>query len=315
MNVYEQLQRFAAKEYGQFILVDPPVLDPDKQTYQANIRANYPVYIHDDRNPSDYRVRVLKIQSLGSVYLNKDAQILPHLTTYREQCDTNLTDLLKLWREQAENIVVSCSSDNLVQIKEFQNHFNQIEVIVDYLKEFNRITDFEVARYNPKKDRSRLNRYLHLLEELELVRREGLTFVPGRQFVLFEEKAANDDALKQSILSYILRNRYITIRDFFKITILEKTIGIESMIYLPEIETGEPIHRRPATIALSYKNYYERNINPIHLNHILKRLERCKAIERQGSTYHGSGDLREMMINRKKDLPPLSISPLTKQLI
>ena len=44
-------------------------------------------------------------------------------------------------------------------------------------------------------------------------------------------------------------------------TILEKAIGIDNIIYLPELEIGEPVYRRRKSIESLYKKYYERTKN------------------------------------------------------
>jgi len=313
MKPDEALQKFVWREYGQFTLFDPPDFDPTTNRYFANLRSDYPIFIHDDRTPADYKVRVLKIHSLGGIYLNDTLQIIRELTTSREECDTNLESLLKLWREQAENIVVSCSADNLMSINRFRNHFTQIDMIIDYLKEFDKITPLDIRGYPSPKNRDKLLRYIKLLKELDIVREEASgNYVPGRQFGFLEKTTEDYDQFKHAVLSHVIKNRYITLRDVFKLTILEKTIGIDNVIYLPELEIEEPIHRRRKSIASLYKRHYERRIDPFRLNHILKELVRSGAISRKGSNYFGQESLRDEMLVKKRELPPLSITPLTR---
>ena len=311
MEVEKVVNRFAYREYGQFILVDPPIFDSVSQTYYSNIRSDFPIFIHDDRDPSGYKVRVLKIESLGQIYLNKDLQIIPHLTTTREECNSNLESLLRLWRNQAERIVVSCSSDNLARIEEFRHHLNQIELIIDNLKEFGKINHSEIEKYMTRSDRVKLVRYLSLLKGLEIVREVKTGYVPGQRFISLEKIAENEDEFRHLILSYVIKNRYQTLRDVFGITILERTVNIDNIIYLPELELEERVYRRRRSIAANYKYFYERNINPLHLNHILRRLVRVGAISREGQNYFGDDELRERMLKEKRTLRPLTITNFT----
>jgi hypothetical protein len=313
MKPHGVVQKLVWKEYGQYTLFDPPDFDSNTNRYFANLRSDYPLFIHDDRTPADYKVRVLKIHSLGSIYLNDNFQVIRELTTSREECDENLGKLLKLWREQAENIVVSCSADILTSMNRFRNHFTQIDIILDFLKEFDKITPIDIKEYPSPKKRIKLVRYIKLLKELDVVREETSgNFVPGRLFGFLEKSADNYDQFKQAVLSHVIKNRYITLRDIFKLTILEKTIGIDNVIYLPELETGEPIHRSRGSIASLYKRYYDRRIDPFRLNNILTELETSGAISRKGPYYFGQEDLREDMLVKKRELPPLSISPLIR---
>ena len=123
-----------------------------------------------------------------------------------------------------------------------------------------------------------------------------------------EKRLKDDEDIRLVLLSYIIKNRYLTLKDVFKLTILEKTINIDNIIYLPELLLEEPIHRKRITIANSYKHHYNKNINSLHLTRILKRLERCGAIHRVGDKYLGQDHLREDMLVKKRGLQPLTIT-------
>lgn len=306
------ISKFAYDEYGQFIFVDSPQFDRESKIYYANIRSKLPVFIHDDRTPAHYKVRVLKIDSLGKIYLNKDLELIPNLTTRREECYRNLENILKLWRARTEHIVVQCSSDQLVKIEDFRNHFSQIELIVDHLLEFGEIKNTEISKYMPSKDKAKLIRYLSLLEGLDIVRRTETSYKMGNEFINLEKRLEVKEDIQLDIrlvvLSHVIKNRYLTLKDVFGLNILEKTVNIDNVIYLPELELEEPIYRKRSTIANSYKYYYKRNINALHLTRILKRLENCGAIHRISDKYLGHDHLREKMLDKKRVLKPLTIT-------
>jgi len=315
MDAQTITQRFAFKEYGQVVKVDDPILNKTYKRYIANIRANYPIFIRDDLSPADYEVRVLKIGSLGQITLNEELQIMPKLTTYREECKQNLIKILNLWKAQAENIVVTASSDQLIMIEEFRNHFSQIERLLDHVREYKRIHSIELTKYLSNKEKRKIGRYVNLLVSLDILRfiEENSYYEYGNQYIgiekeLREKGRINEEKLKLAILSYIIKNRYPILRDEFQLTILESTIGIDNVIYLPELELKKSVCRKPDSIASNYKKYYNRNINPLHLTQILKRLLRVGAIRRKGRVYYGDDNLRENMLEQKKLLKPLAIS-------
>lgn len=309
MSAETVIQRFAYTEYGQNIFVDSPSFDSESRLYFSNIRSKLPVFIHDDRFPGEYKVRVLKIDSLGKIFLNEDFQIIPQLTTNREKCYTNLETLLKNWRNRIENIIVTSSSNEFAKIKEFRNHFGKIEMLVDHLLEFGEIKNHQLTRHMPTKDQNKLRRYLSMLEGIELVRKVDTGYLSGNVLIGLSKKFENDDEqLQIAILSHIIRNRYSTLKQVFNLNILESTIAIDNVLYYPEIELGDPIYRKRASIQRSYKFHYKKNINPLHLTKILKRLERCGAIKRDGANFFGQDHLREDMITKKENEPPLIIS-------
>jgi hypothetical protein len=303
------VKHFAYKNYGQVVQVDRPIYNKDKNIYVSNVRANYPLYIFDDRTPDDYDVRVLKIEHLGQVMLNDKLQIVSTSTTYGDQCKENLHLVLEGWKRQAENIVVSTSSNQLIEIEAFRNYFNQIELILEYLMEYNKIHRTELTRYLYSDNKNKILRYMNLLCSLQITRYEEPYYEMGNTYISIEQETSNEEELLKTILAYLLKYRYPTLRDEFKLRMLEKTAGIDNVIYLPEMETENPIYRTPKSISNSYKKYYDRYINPLKLNQILRRLEKVGAIRNKNNKYFGDDELREEMIIKKKKLEPLSISP------
>lgn len=298
---------FAEKEFGQFIFVDAPVYDSENKMHSANIRSKIPVFIHDDRVPG-YQVRVLKIDSLGKLYLNSNLQLMTEISTLRDKCYSNLEEMLDLWRRRTENIIVSTTASNLVAINEFKFAFSKFELVLDHLEIFGEVTNVELRRRMPTEDKRKLPRYLSLLEDLDLVRKVDTGYVPGNLLVSIEKRVPTDEK-RHYILAHILRTRYLTLRDVFRLSLLELAIKIENMIYLPELETGKSIYQKHGSIGRAFKKHYKEHINSLHLTRNLTRLERCGAILRDGIRYHGVDEYRDEMMALKKKLKPLSIYP------
>ena len=302
------IERFAEKEFGQFVFVDPPVYDNNNNLYSANIRSKIPVFIHDDRYPR-YQVRVLKIDSLGKLYLNSNLQLMTEISTLRDKCYDNLGEILNLWRRRTENIIVSTTASNLVTIHDFKFAFSKFDLILDHIERFGEVTHVELRRSMPTEDKRKLPRYISLLEDLNYIRKVETGYVHGNQLISLEKRVPDEEERRQFMLADILRTRYLTLRDVFRLSLLELAIKIESMIYLPELEVEESIYQRHSSIEHAFKKHYRENINPLHLTRNLTRLEKCGAIQREGISYHGIDEYRDEMIAMKKKLKPLSIYP------
>jgi len=305
-------QRYAFSHYGNLVLVDDPTFDESRKVYVSNLRSDYPLVIRDDKVPRERIIRVLKISDLGAISFNQDFKIIKEKTTSREDLIKNLTLLLELWKERAENIVVSASSDNLVQISRNLHFFDPIDSVLIYLWDNRLIHDEDIRTARLIGRRKKMRLYLELLEGLQIVRRVEDGYVAGNLFVSIRDKERDEEKFRDKVLSYIIRERYPTLRDVFKLTILEPTIHVDNCIYLPELELEEPIHRVISSIEMDYRYYYERRINPLDLMLTLKRLENAEAINREGKHYFGNEHLLNNMVSMKKELPPLSIELATR---
>jgi len=312
MSVAQVAQRYAFSHYGNLILVDEPIFDENQKIYVSNIRSDYPLAIRDDREPRKRMIRVLKIDDLGTISFNQDHKIIREKTTSREECIERLKLFFELWRERAEEIVVSASADNLVQISRFRHFFDPIDSVLIYLWDKRIIRDEEIEAHRLVARRSKIWLYLELLEGLEIVRRVEGGYAEGNTFVSTRQRKPNEEKFRDAIISYIIRERYPTLRDIFQLTILEPTIHIDNCIYLPELELEEPIYRVADSIEQDYKHYYRRAINPLDLMLTLRRLENAEAINREGKHYSGNERLLKSMVAMKKQFPRLSMGLLTR---
>lgn len=312
MSVAHVAQRYAFSHYGNLILVDEPMFDERQKIYVSNLRSDYPIVIRDDREPSKRTIRVLKIDDLGTITFNQDHKIIREKTTSREKCIERLQLFFELWRERAEEIVISASADNLVRISRFRHFFDPIDSVLIYLWDNRVIHDEEIEAHRLVGRRKKMWLYLELLEGLEIVRRVKGGYVEGNTFVSTRQEEPNEEKFRDAILSHIIRERYPTLRDVFQLTILEPTIHIDNCIYLPELELEEPIYRVASSIARDYTFHYQRRVNPLDLMLTLKRLENAEAINREGKHYSGNERLLRKMVNIKKELPSLNMELLTR---
>jgi hypothetical protein len=309
----QAIRRYASSHYGHLILVDNPLYYEDEGLYISNLRSDYPFKIKDDKPPQRKSLHVLKIDNLGSIVLDSNGRIIKDRTTSRAECLRNLDLFFKMWKKRAEEIVVSASADELVKISRFNHFFDMIDEILSSLWDYRHVDDQEINFDRSRPRRKRMRLYLGLLEGLQVLRKAENGYDEGNlTTMLRNEYKTNEDGFRDAVISTIFRERYPALRDVFKLTIFEPTIHIDNCIYLPEIEIEEPIYRVTDSIERDYFQYYQRTINPMVLNLILKRLLSVKAIDRDGKHYFGSDRLRKEMVRLKKESPPINRELIVK---
>ena len=186
-----------------------------------------------------------------------------------------------------------------------RHFFDPIDSVLIYLWDNHKIFDEEIKTSRLITRRKKMRLYLNLLEGLEIVRRVEDGYVEGNLFLSMRDTMNNKEQFRDTIISYLIRERYPTLRDVFHLTILEPTIHIDNSIYLPELETEQTVYRTASSIERDYRYYYERRINPLDLKLTLTRLENAEAIRRRGNHYSGNEQLLEKMITLNKSMPDL----------
>lgn len=297
MSLTEKINRYASQYCGQISHLESPIFDPINLQHIVQINARYPVYIFDDRNPSEYKVRILNFDRIGKIVFNEKEEIVLPLTTSSERLSANLDEKLKLWMNQIENIVISCTTNELIKINEFKLHLTPLVEIYNMLLEYGKITKYDWSRYNSIKERMKYERYLSILEGMNMIRKNNDYYESDNELIGIEKEPNGLDVF----LANVFKNRYIALRDICGLTVFERVIGIENVIYMPEIELHEPVYRTKANILIQYKRYYNKRLNPMNANNIFKMLRDSGAIEYDNKHYFGVDELRENMIKEKDE--------------
>lgn len=311
--VEQTVQKYLFEHYGHLILADTPVFDAKIQAYTSNLRSDYPIMVKDDRAP-ETKLLILKVDHLGAIYIDKEFRIIQGKTTSRDECIENLKLFFKLWLKRAEEIVVSSSAETLVNVSRFRHYFDPIDAILVSLCDYGRVSSEEIESARSSERLTKIRLYLELLEGLEIIRKTEGGYAPGNTFVSIREERPRlgEQEFRNVLLAHIIKERYPTLRDVFKLTILEPTIHVDSCIYLPEIEEEKPIYRSIESIHNDYREYYNKRIPILDLRLNLRRLENAKAIERDGHHYFGNEVLLREMVNMKKNMMPINMGLLAK---
>lgn len=313
MATERTIQKFMFEHYGDLILADTPIFDDKIQAYASNLRSDYPIMVKDDKAP-ETKLLILKVDHLGTIYVDKESKVILGKTTSREECVENLKLFFKLWLKRAEEIIVSASAETLVNVSRFRHYFDPIDAILVSLCDYGKISNEEIASARSSERLAKIRLYLELLEGLDIIRSNEDGFVPGNTFVSIQEERPNigEQEFRNVLLAHIIRERYPALRDVFRLTILEPTIHIDSCIYLPEIEEETPIYRTIESIHTDYKEYYNKRMPILDLRLNLRRLENAKAIERDGRHYFGNEALLRQMVDKKKNMAPINMGLLAK---
>jgi hypothetical protein len=309
----QAVQRYLFEHYGDLILADTPVFDSSAQAYTANLKSDYPIMIKDDKAP-ETKLHILKVDHLGAIYVDTDLKIMLDKTTSIDVCVENLKLFFNLWLKRAEEIIISSSAETLVNVSRFRHYFDPIDAILVSLCDYGKVSNEEIASSRSSERLRKIRLYLELLEGLEIIRKREDGYVAGNAFSSIKEKrpSLSEQEFRNILLAYIIKERYPTLRDMFRLTILEPTIHIDNCIYLPEMEEESTLHRTIESIDNDYKEYYNKRMPILDLRLNLRRLENAKAIERDGNHYFGNEMLLKQMVDKKKSMAPISIGLLAK---
>lgn len=313
MTMADQVvQRYAFSHYGHLILVDEPVFDESENCYLSNLRSDYPFTIKDDKLPNERSVCLLKMDHLGCIAVGKDFKIIQDKTTARIDCIKNIDSFFEAWKRRAEQIVISESANNLARITRFEHFFEPVDSILGALWKYHFVDDVEVKAEPIIERRNKLKLYLELLEGLKIVRRvyKGYEEGPLSLFLRDEKQAkerpCNREIYRNRVIAALIRDRYTTLRDVFKLTIFERTVHFDNCVYLPEIETNKPVYRTVESMQNQYKRFYGQKISKMTTELILDQLKEVDAIKHDGKHYFGNETLRRKMIMVKEKTPLIS---------
>jgi hypothetical protein len=302
----EVVQRYAFSHYGHLILVDDPVFNENEGCYLSNLRSDYPFVIKDDKLPDKKFVHLLKMDHLGYIAVSKDNKIIFEKTTARDDCIKNIDSFFDVWKKRTEQIVISASANNLARITKFEHFFEPIDSILLALWNYHYIADVEINSEPIIERRNKLYLYLDLLEGLKVIRRVNKGYKEGELSLFIrthDKQIINRSAYRNLLISTLIRERYTTLRDVFKLTIFERTIHLDNCIYLPEIEAEKPVYRTIESLRNEYRKYYGQKISKINAELILEQLEDVNAIQHDGKHYFGDETLRKNMVKIKEKTP------------
>ncbi|TXT56102.1 MAG: hypothetical protein BAJATHORv1_30488 [Candidatus Thorarchaeota archaeon] len=302
MKARKQIEEYIFKTYGHLVLHDPPEFDEELSVWITKLRSDYPILIRDDKRRKK-TLRFLKIPSLGHVVFDEGLHLVKGKTTEEEVIEERVREYLNMWREYAEDIVVKASAERIASLGEVRLSLNPIFELINFI-DINGFISKDQIFEKMSKRRHKMNQYVSLLQDLEIIRPYEDKFQPGNLFVAFKERFQSDfDKFISAIFSEILRKRYSYLRDVIHTQNLSKLISVENVIYYPEIHTEEAIPRDYKTLAKEYRIEYHSSISEPAIAAYLRKLEQIDLVSEENGLYHGTQYMRERISEIRTQIP------------
>lgn len=254
-NLEYIIQKYAIKNYGDLIIPDKSIYDEDTKTWQTHLHSTYPRIIQDEKS-KEAIIRFLDLRDLGIIRVDDKFRIID--ATSNAKCERQLVSRLDLWKQQAEKIVVTASSEVFAKISESIHVLNPLWQVLDQIVNSNsdkiKILEDDI---DEQRRPGKIRQYLELLTELEIVKKVEDGYTYGNIYVGLLETANNDhQKLKTTLLSHVIKYKYSTIRQVFGITQLEPFVHLANSYYWDSLDAEKLIHTTRSHLYQIYQDYY-----------------------------------------------------------
>lgn len=286
---------YAFKKIGHFVTADR--VNKKGAKWIVKLKVDYPLIIRDDSNPNKYIRKFVRLLDIGDLVYSKEGSLIDFPT--RDECSIKVQNRLAFWYDELEKIIVTTSSFNLAKIDRLRNFWNPIYFVVSNLIDDDKISFDDLDSVTP----SNIYNYIDLLINLKLVKKEGdlITYTP--LFSLkFNKYGGDEKEFRDWVVSYVIQNRYRTIKDVFNITQLMRIIRTENVYYQPSLNAEELLHKSLYSLTSDYSNWYGK-VSYLDVKYWLKELMDVGLIIKRNNFYYGNEEIFEDMIDYKKKLP------------
>ncbi|MGF3573533.1 MAG: hypothetical protein ACQXXG_08975 [Candidatus Bathyarchaeia archaeon] len=308
MSILEQVTKKAKEHvlsyYGNLLSVDEPIFDEKEKLWIIKLKTNYPRVIKND-DPEERFVRTLLIEDIGTLRLNEDLVVLKNCSTSRNECVNILRTRIKTWEERAENIIVKTSAFQLANTSIARVFLHPIITILsNFLQEEETIISIEELDNLRKTER--YSQWIHLLEDLQLVRREKEGYVYGNMFTEIRRQVVDEHEFITHVLAYVLKERYPVLKEVFQLRQFETLVHLDSCYYRPALEAKKILYQRAESIINRYLASY-RDRSKMELLGVLFELCDSQALKRRGTYYYANEELFQKMLEMSEEFPTISL--------
>jgi hypothetical protein len=298
------IEEYVNQNYGDLITVAEPYYHSNNHFWLAELKSDYPRFIHDDKNPKTTIVKYLTLKKLGEVRLSDDNKID---ATPRNELVSRLHETLQQWREQVEGIILSTSSDKLAKIGALKDVLNPIVIAVDYFShEGVEILPYSQIRKDPRSKKMLV--WLRFLSQVGLLEEKGDGFGYGPKFAEMFKRLGNKENLTNRIISYIMREHYSAMRQMLEVSRFDPYLHMETCYYAPCIQAGRLLYRKEETLLDVYHQWYPRYPD-YRLSPILGQLKEVGLLRKEGEYWYGDEDTWGNIDPLKKEVPEV-LEPL-----
>jgi len=298
METRQIIENYVFRHYGNLTSVGR--IKSESGKWIAELRTDYPRWIKDEKNAEEPILRYIPMDAIGQIIFDSDMNVIQ--ATTRSECGQKIWSRLDLWKMQAERIMVEASADQLAMTRGADQFLSPVVIILDNLRNpvdgKPLITRAQVQAGDPN-----WLKYLALLAELEIVRYlpEEKGWTRGGTFLQLEEKASKKEMdFGRVVFAHLLKNRYPTIRDNFRINIFEKSIHVDSSYYWFALDAEEPVAISRRSLFDRYRfSYNDEEADNLSLNSTLQELSRIHAIKIENDNCVAEDEILKHMITLK----------------
>jgi hypothetical protein len=302
--VADKSREYVVLNYGNLVLPEEPVYDEKENLWKVKLRTQYPRLIKND-SPEERFVRTLDIQDLGTLWLgqkNEVVTVVKEKSSSRRDAVENLRIRLKTWEERAEGIIVKCSASHLANTGIATVFLNPIRTVLGvFIQEENYVISFD----DLESSRSNYLKWVLLLEDLQLVRKEKTGYVYGNMFTELMRNSNQSEFMK-TVLTYVIRERYPVLKEAFGVRQFETLVHMDSCYYRPALEAGRMLYQKPESLFKRYFAQYNPYKPELELRAILLELCNSEALHREDDYYFGNAELFEKMLTNSEDFLRIS---------
>lgn len=304
MSAVTKTKEVLFSQYGHLIRAENPEFDSERGVYVSSLMSNYPIMIKDDKNQRRF-IRRIKVPYLGNITLDEKLRPVINETTEYSEVNQRLEKFLQIWTDQAEKLVMKTTADLLVRLPEIQMPLSPLRVIINRMWRRGKFEDEEMDIARPRAKATRHRKYLRLLQEIDLVKREDDVWVPGDDFLKVRTKIRSQREGREKLLAIVLRKGYAVLRQAFDIGNFERVMKVENIIYLHETEENRQIFRDVRTVETDLRRFYRDKVNPMDTESTLVDLSEIGAIIQEDDFFAGREHIRSDIITEKTMQPSL----------
>jgi hypothetical protein len=211
-----------------------------------------------------------------------------------------------MWREQVENIVVSASSKQLATTHPARTFLHPANMILsNFRQKRDGVITFEDLD-NLRKRHAKIERWISLLKDLELIKRIETGYIYGDNFTKLETKCASHSEFETLSMAYILEKSYPLLKEIFHIQQFEPLVHLDSCYYRPALEAEDILCQSEVTLFKRFVTDYQYRPTP-ELRHLLLDLQKSDALRLKDSYYYANEDVFEEMLKLKDQAPLMAL--------
>lgn len=293
---------YVLTNYGNLLSIDEPYFDERERLWRVGLSTDYPRLIKND-SPEERYVRTLQIKDIGTIWLDEELTVIKKRSTPRNESVNTLKVRLRTWEERAESIIVKSSALQLARTGIASVFLNPIRTVLgSFIQEESAVITFEEL----EKTRDIYLKWICLLEDLQLVRKEGEGYTYGNVFTELMRKAPNDQEFLAQVLAYVIRERYPVLKEAFKLRQFETLVHLDSCYYRPALEAGKTLFLRAESLFHRYSVQYSRYKSPLELRSSLLELCSSEALHKKNEYYVANERLFAEMQKLSEELLQIS---------